>query len=70
MRAGSSRMGYNMKHALGRKGPILEDVEETIAREEVELGISPPNTELDEGEFEDLDIEHVDVEEFLEDLMD
>ncbi|GJU87271.1 hypothetical protein Tco_1294817 [Tanacetum coccineum] len=30
--------------------PILEDVEETIAREEVELGISPPNTELDEGE--------------------
>ncbi|GJV91178.1 hypothetical protein Tco_1538991 [Tanacetum coccineum] len=51
-------------------GPILEDVEETVAREEVELGISPPNTELDEGEFEDLDIEHVDVEEFLEDLMD
>ncbi|GKC56227.1 thiamine thiazole synthase, chloroplastic-like protein [Tanacetum coccineum] len=34
--------------------------EETIAREEVELGISPPNTELDECEFEDLDIEHVD----------
>ncbi|GKA61847.1 hypothetical protein Tco_0761366 [Tanacetum coccineum] len=30
--------------------PILEDVEETIAREEVELGISPPNTELDEVE--------------------
>ncbi|GJT28909.1 zinc finger BED domain-containing protein RICESLEEPER 2-like protein [Tanacetum coccineum] len=52
------------------EGPILEDVEETIAREEVELGISPPNTELDEGEFEDLDIEHVDVEDFLEDLMD
>ncbi|GKE97743.1 hypothetical protein Tco_0021094 [Tanacetum coccineum] len=25
--------------------------EETIAREEVELEISPPNTELDEGEF-------------------
>ncbi|GKG00605.1 hypothetical protein Tco_0302295, partial [Tanacetum coccineum] len=41
-----------------------------IAREEVELGISPPNTELDEGEFEDLDIDHVDVEDFLEDLMD
>ncbi|GJS60479.1 hypothetical protein Tco_0655263 [Tanacetum coccineum] len=41
-----------------------------IAREEVELGISPPNTELDEGEFEDLEIEHVDVEDFLEDLRD
>ncbi|GKD32218.1 hypothetical protein Tco_1242996 [Tanacetum coccineum] len=41
------------------EGPILEDVEETIVREEVDLGISPPNTELDEGEFEDLDIEHV-----------
>ncbi|GJY80137.1 hypothetical protein Tco_0492888 [Tanacetum coccineum] len=48
---------------------ILEDVEEHSQRE-VELGISPPNTELDEGEFEDLDIEHVDIEDFLEDLMD
>ncbi|GJX73181.1 zinc finger BED domain-containing protein RICESLEEPER 2 [Tanacetum coccineum] len=56
--------------AFSISGPILEDVEETIAREEVDLGISPPNTELDEGEFEDLDIKHVDVEEFLEDLMD
>ncbi|GJT85454.1 putative transcription elongation factor SPT5-like protein 1 [Tanacetum coccineum] len=53
-----------------RESPILEDVEETIARKEVDLGISPPNTELDEGEFEDLDIEHVDVEDFFEDLMD
>ncbi|GJY31519.1 putative transcription elongation factor SPT5-like protein 1 [Tanacetum coccineum] len=36
-------------------------------RKEVDLGISLfPNTELDEGEFEDLDIEHVDVEDFLE----
>ncbi|GKA07670.1 RNA-directed DNA polymerase, eukaryota [Tanacetum coccineum] len=34
-----------------RGSPILEDVEETIAREEVDLGISPPNTELDEGLF-------------------
>ncbi|GJR81699.1 hypothetical protein Tco_0152484 [Tanacetum coccineum] len=59
-----------VQHETSLEGPILEDVEETIAREEVELGISPPNTELDEGEFEDLDIEHVDVEEFLEDLMD
>ncbi|GJY52413.1 ribonuclease H-like domain-containing protein [Tanacetum coccineum] len=57
-----------VQHETSLEGPILEDVEETIAREEV--GISPPNTELDEGEFEDLDIEHVDVEEFLEDLMD
>ncbi|GJW65321.1 hypothetical protein Tco_0117205 [Tanacetum coccineum] len=30
----------------GQEGPILEDVEETIAREEVDLGISPPNTVL------------------------
>ncbi|GKA12046.1 zinc finger BED domain-containing protein RICESLEEPER 2, partial [Tanacetum coccineum] len=59
-----------VQHETSLEGPILEDVEETIAREEVELGISPPNTELDEGEFEDLDIEHVDVEDFLEDLMD
>ncbi|GJV95881.1 zinc finger BED domain-containing protein RICESLEEPER 2 [Tanacetum coccineum] len=59
-----------VQHETSLEGPILEDVEETIAREEVDLGISPPNTELDEGEFEDLDIEHVDVEDFLEDLMD
>ncbi|GJW68092.1 hypothetical protein Tco_0122516 [Tanacetum coccineum] len=59
-----------VQHETSLEGPILEDVEETIAREEVELGISPPNTELDEGEFEDLDIEHVNVEDFLEDLMD
>ncbi|GJU52333.1 zinc finger BED domain-containing protein RICESLEEPER 2 [Tanacetum coccineum] len=58
------------KYRVEHESPILEDVEETIAREEVDLGISPPNTELDEGEFEDLDIEHVDVEDFLEDLMD
>lgn len=51
------------------EGPVLEDVEETIEREEVELGISPTNTELDEGEFEDFDVEDVDVEEFLDDLM-
>ncbi|GJR13329.1 hypothetical protein Tco_0795981 [Tanacetum coccineum] len=50
-----------VQHETSLEGPILEDVEETIAREEVELGISPPNTELDECEFEDLDIEHVDV---------
>ncbi|GJW67980.1 DNA helicase [Tanacetum coccineum] len=50
-----------VQHETSLEGPILEDVEETIAREEVDLGISPPNTELDEGEFEDLDIEHVDV---------
>ncbi|GKD07087.1 ribonuclease H-like domain-containing protein [Tanacetum coccineum] len=49
---------------------ISERRSDIIAREEVDLGISPPNTELDEGEFEDLDIEHVDVEDFLEDLMD
>ncbi|GJT71291.1 hypothetical protein Tco_1030577 [Tanacetum coccineum] len=53
-----------VQHETSLEGPILEDVEETIAREEVELGISPPNTELDEGEFEDLDIDHVDVEDF------
>ncbi|GJR07801.1 zinc knuckle CX2CX4HX4C containing protein [Tanacetum coccineum] len=58
------------KHETSLEGPILEDVEETITREEVDLGISPPNTELDEGEFEDLDIEHVDVEDFLKDLID
>ncbi|GJS89123.1 hypothetical protein Tco_0771759 [Tanacetum coccineum] len=58
-----------VQHETLLEGPILEDVEETIAIEEVDLGISPPNTELDEGEFEDLDIEHVDVEDFLEDLM-
>ncbi|GJZ94745.1 hypothetical protein Tco_0666948 [Tanacetum coccineum] len=62
--------GGRVQHETSLEGPILEDVEETIAREEVELGISPPNTELDEGEFEDLDIEHVDVEDFLEDLID
>ncbi|GJT71283.1 ribonuclease H-like domain-containing protein [Tanacetum coccineum] len=45
-----------VQHETSLEGPILEDVEETIAREEVDLGISPPNTELDEGEFEDLDI--------------
>ncbi|GJR53357.1 hypothetical protein Tco_1403878 [Tanacetum coccineum] len=56
-----------VQHETSLEGPILEDVEETIAREEVDLGISPPNTELDESEFEDLDIEHVDVEDFLED---
>ncbi|GJX07974.1 zinc finger BED domain-containing protein RICESLEEPER 2 [Tanacetum coccineum] len=44
-----------VQHETSLEGPILEDVEETIAREEVELGISPPNTELDECEFEDLD---------------
>ncbi|GJX97685.1 hypothetical protein Tco_0353483 [Tanacetum coccineum] len=50
-----------VQHETSLEGPILEDVEETIAREEVELGISPPEyPELDEGEFEDLDIEHVD----------
>ncbi|GJU53751.1 zinc finger BED domain-containing protein RICESLEEPER 2 [Tanacetum coccineum] len=59
-----------VQHETSLEGPILEDVEETIAREEVDLGISPPNTELDEGEFEDLDIEDVDVEDFFEDLMD
>ncbi|GKA48307.1 zinc finger BED domain-containing protein RICESLEEPER 2 [Tanacetum coccineum] len=47
-----------VQHETSLECPILEDVEETIAREEVELGISPPNTELDEGEFEDLDIDH------------
>ncbi|GKE82241.1 hypothetical protein Tco_1552241 [Tanacetum coccineum] len=46
---------HRVQHETSLEGPILEDVEETIAREEVELGISPPNTELDEGEFEDLD---------------
>ncbi|GJT04457.1 hypothetical protein Tco_0838919 [Tanacetum coccineum] len=64
------RLQPRVQHETSLEGPILEDVEETIAREEVELGISPPNTELDECEFEDLDIEHVDVEDFLEDLMD
>ncbi|GJZ50000.1 putative AC transposase [Tanacetum coccineum] len=59
-----------VQHETSLECPILEDVEETIAREEVDLGISPPNTELDEGEFEDLDIEDVDVEDFFEDLMD
>ncbi|GKF32748.1 hypothetical protein Tco_0102546 [Tanacetum coccineum] len=59
-----------VQHETSLEGPILEDVEETIAREEVDLGISPSNTELDESEFADLDIEHVDVEDFLEDLMD
>ncbi|GJR60049.1 hypothetical protein Tco_1502211 [Tanacetum coccineum] len=59
-----------VQHETSLEGPILEDVEETIAREEVDLGISPSNIELDECEFEDLDIEHVDVEDFLEDLMD
>ncbi|GJY37316.1 zinc finger BED domain-containing protein RICESLEEPER 2 [Tanacetum coccineum] len=38
-----------VQHETSLEGPILEDVEETIAREEVDLGISPPNTELDEG---------------------
>ncbi|GJZ79362.1 hypothetical protein Tco_0644199 [Tanacetum coccineum] len=51
-------MSDRVQHETSLEGPILEDVEETIAREEVDLGISPPNTELDEGEFEDLDIEH------------
>ncbi|GJW18757.1 ribonuclease H-like domain-containing protein [Tanacetum coccineum] len=37
-----------VQHETSLEGPILEDVEETIAREEVDLGISPPNTELDE----------------------
>ncbi|GKD27398.1 hypothetical protein Tco_1233612 [Tanacetum coccineum] len=50
-----------VQHETSLEGLILEDVEETIAREEVDLGISPPNTELDECEFEDLDIEHVDM---------
>ncbi|GKG16204.1 hypothetical protein Tco_0358527, partial [Tanacetum coccineum] len=59
-----------VQHETSLEGPILEYVEETIAREEVDLGISPPNTELDEGEFEYLDIEDVDVEDFFEDLMD
>ncbi|GKA92844.1 hypothetical protein Tco_0814769 [Tanacetum coccineum] len=54
----SSKGGYNrdyldgvdrVQHETSLEGPILEDVEETIAREEVDLGISPPNTELDEG---------------------
>ncbi|GKG45403.1 hypothetical protein Tco_0495481, partial [Tanacetum coccineum] len=48
-----------VQHETSLEGPILEDVEETIAREEVDLEISPPNTELDEGEFEDLDIEKI-----------
>ncbi|GJR18556.1 zinc finger BED domain-containing protein RICESLEEPER 2 [Tanacetum coccineum] len=39
-----------VQHETSLEGPILEDDEETIAREEVELGISPPNTELDEGD--------------------
>ncbi|GJX99303.1 hypothetical protein Tco_0356322 [Tanacetum coccineum] len=39
----------SVQHETSLEGPILEDVEETIAKEEVELGISPPNTELDEG---------------------
>ncbi|GKD39441.1 ribonuclease H-like domain-containing protein, partial [Tanacetum coccineum] len=58
-----------VQHETSLEGPILEEVEETIAREKVDLGISLPNTKLDECEFEDLDIEHVDVEDFLEDLM-
>ncbi|GJZ92069.1 hypothetical protein Tco_0664134 [Tanacetum coccineum] len=57
-----------VQHETSLEGPILEDVEETIAREEVDLGISPPNTELDEGEFEDLDIEHRRFKEFLKDF--
>ncbi|GJV74460.1 zinc finger BED domain-containing protein RICESLEEPER 2 [Tanacetum coccineum] len=56
--------------AFSISGPILEDVEETIEVKKVELGFSPSDTKLDEGEFEDLDIEHVNVEDFLEDLMD
>ncbi|GJY94290.1 hypothetical protein Tco_0510651 [Tanacetum coccineum] len=59
-----------VQHETSLEGPILEDVEETIAREEVDLGISPPNTELDEGEFEDLDIEHVDSRRFFGRFMD
>ncbi|GJT26772.1 laccase 7 [Tanacetum coccineum] len=38
-----------VQHETSLEGPILEDVEETIAREEVDLRISPPNTELDEA---------------------
>ncbi|GJR44092.1 hypothetical protein Tco_1312195 [Tanacetum coccineum] len=63
----ASSIGYNMKH-VGRS--ILEDVEETIEEKKYDIKDITPNTELDEGEFEDLDIEHVDVEDFLEDLMD
>ena len=59
-----------VQHEASLEGPILQDVEETIAREEVDLGISPPNTELDEGEFEDLDVEPVGVEDFFEDILD
>ncbi|GJY55904.1 RNA-directed DNA polymerase, eukaryota [Tanacetum coccineum] len=33
-----------VQHETSLEGPILEDVEETIAREEVDLGISPLNT--------------------------
>ncbi|GJX46900.1 hypothetical protein Tco_0272090 [Tanacetum coccineum] len=40
-----------VQHETSLEGPILEDVEETIAREEVELGISPPNTRINEREF-------------------
>ncbi|GJW27196.1 probable aspartyl aminopeptidase [Tanacetum coccineum] len=40
-----------VQHETSLEGPILEDVEETIAREEVELGISPPNTELENVEL-------------------
>ncbi|GJS49856.1 zinc finger BED domain-containing protein RICESLEEPER 2 [Tanacetum coccineum] len=58
-----------IQHETSLEGTVLEDVEETTASEEVELGISSPNTELDEGEFEDFDVEDVDVKDFLDDLM-
>ncbi|GJT11008.1 hypothetical protein Tco_0858050 [Tanacetum coccineum] len=49
--ASELRVVDRVQHETSLEGPILEDVEETIAREEVDLGISPPNTELDECEF-------------------
>ncbi|GKF54701.1 hypothetical protein Tco_0165041, partial [Tanacetum coccineum] len=52
-----------MKNSQSQQASTNASVSTSHARkiytnEEVELGISPPNTELDEGEFEDLDIDH------------
>ncbi|GJZ98077.1 hypothetical protein Tco_0670530 [Tanacetum coccineum] len=46
-----------VQHETSLEGPILEDVEETIAREEVDLWDITSEYEVSEGEFEDLDIE-------------
>jgi len=42
-----------IQHCVSLEGPLLPLVEEYIHVEEVSLGISPPTTEVDEGELDE-----------------